>query len=407
MTILIYLDSNDFSNLSESALSELDNQLLHNLRARRDDGSARFFASAIHISEAVHAAAKYKDSAVRRAALIKDLCGTNAFRLPSDIFRAELTQALATNGDGRLSVAQITARDGEWFGIRPSAISRIEKLAIAIESLDEATAHLPRRERRRLRSKLNFNKESSAREWHHLMSLSQTPVKSEFPINLLGPRKLIAWLSGEIDDKEVNDALISIIRDPHLVFEHLLDNEDNRNSFYQIARKESSGWLARLDAAVEKLFPNILACQNVITLRHFKSAIDAKLREPSLYADIASSILKRESDEATTRTAKPLIAGCPALSLFIHVLTRYYLSVIDANISRVRDGGSAPILSKPSDVGDFLHLAYAPYVDIFRCDARFGTLLKGGQVARERIADKRGDLVSMLNSSIAGLKKAS
>lgn len=95
MCKLIYLDSSDFSDLSALAeqLRSDDRILLQKLRQYREKGSVKFFVSSIHISEAIHAAANHKQSAVRRAALMKELCGSNMLALPNDVYRLEINNA--------------------------------------------------------------------------------------------------------------------------------------------------------------------------------------------------------------------------------------------------------------------------------------------------------------------------
>src|SRR5438105_3725171 len=104
MTTLVYLDSSDFSDLSvpDDQLSAENRETLKQLRYHRTQGSAQFLLSGVHVSEAVHAAEHYKQSAVRRALLMRELCGSNFLRFPIEIFRLELRKAFAGICDARL-----------------------------------------------------------------------------------------------------------------------------------------------------------------------------------------------------------------------------------------------------------------------------------------------------------------
>jgi hypothetical protein len=51
---------------------------------------------------------------------------------------------------------------------------------------------------------------------------------------------------------------------------------------------------------------------------------------------------------------------------------------------------------KPSDFGDLMHSFYAPYFDVFRCDAAFGAILKQHKPVRSRIADRIAAVLPML-----------
>src|SRR5271165_6024546 len=97
MPKLVYLDSSDFSNLSApyGDLSPERRSILTILREHKSAGTAVFFMSAVHLSEAVHAAREHKEAAVRRAELMHELCGSNILRLATDLPKLELQKAIA------------------------------------------------------------------------------------------------------------------------------------------------------------------------------------------------------------------------------------------------------------------------------------------------------------------------
>jgi hypothetical protein len=118
-TKFVYLDSNDFSDLSEpeSRLNETDKAVLNALRKARSTGRATFFISPIHISEAVHASETHKEDAVRRAKLMQELGGENLLRFPVDICTIELAKALAGEEHVPCSLKEIMSKPNEWFGM--------------------------------------------------------------------------------------------------------------------------------------------------------------------------------------------------------------------------------------------------------------------------------------------------
>src|SRR5438046_807876 len=109
MPKLIYLDSNDFSDLSvpfERITSE-DQELLEELRIKNRSQSATFFMSAVHLSEAVHAADTHKALAVRRAELMNELCQGRILRFPTEIIELEIEKILNGEQSGRLSIDEL------------------------------------------------------------------------------------------------------------------------------------------------------------------------------------------------------------------------------------------------------------------------------------------------------------
>jgi hypothetical protein len=125
----VYLDSNDFSDLSaaQDKLRDVDRAVLALLREAKTAGRARFFISPVHISEAVHASETYRDAAVRRAELMRELGAENFLKFPIEICTQELTRALANANPIKSTLAQITSRPDEWFGIS-DALKGISKL---------------------------------------------------------------------------------------------------------------------------------------------------------------------------------------------------------------------------------------------------------------------------------------
>jgi hypothetical protein len=97
MEKLIYLDSNDFSDLS-AALNTIranDAAILAALRKLWQKFTARILLSPPLLSEPVHATMANKQDSMRRASLMRELCGSNILRYPTDICAMEIDHALA------------------------------------------------------------------------------------------------------------------------------------------------------------------------------------------------------------------------------------------------------------------------------------------------------------------------
>lgn len=152
---LIYLDSSDFSDLSNPPLSEESQKTLEILRFSKQSGIAKYALSLIHLAEATHASEKYKEYAAHRAALMTELCESRTLRFPNEIFTAEITQALAS-GSGKLDMCKVYSSEHQWFGIdlKPDIAAWRNQ---ADNSLKEKAANLSRRERRKFASELNLN----------------------------------------------------------------------------------------------------------------------------------------------------------------------------------------------------------------------------------------------------------
>jgi hypothetical protein len=106
MPKLVHLDSSDFSNLSapDEELSEENRAIILALRQHKRLGTAQFFMSAVHFSEAVHATSSHKQAALKRAELMRELCGSNVLRFPTELPKLELRKALRFEQNIRLSI---------------------------------------------------------------------------------------------------------------------------------------------------------------------------------------------------------------------------------------------------------------------------------------------------------------
>jgi len=392
MSKLVYLDSSDFSNLSfpKDTLSLQNSEILSFLRAQKGNGTARFFMSAVHFSEAVHAAAEHKESALRRAELMHELCGENVLRFPTELPKLELRKALAGNE------AAVSGK-GQWFGFDCDLDSLKAARRTADSEIDKLLAPLPRQQRRKLRSSLDLRKKSSHAKWRELIESGTAPTAAEFPLNLLGPDAAVAWFLGEISDEDYRERMLTVMHDPCAMFKHLLDETKNQQKLYDILRKQGHDMSLDLERSTEAMRPALtaIALSNVeIDLTELINELclsPAFLRQNiSTYSDISCDHI---SDDALFRVT----TSCPSLSAYLETSKSYLLVSAYSFISKIRAGGTSPKKANQSDFGDLMHSFYAPYFDVFRCDARFGALLKRHKPLRARIADRISDLPKMLS----------
>jgi hypothetical protein len=77
-------------------------------------------------------------------------------------------------------------------------------------------------------------------------------------------------------------------------------------------------------------------------------------------------------------------------------MREYFHTLVQSNLMRFQSGKRQHTVPKKSDFGDLMHVMYAPYMDIFRCDARFGSHLKSYRPVQSKIAARRKDILNML-----------
>ena len=200
MPQIIYLDSSDFSDLSadETTISNDNRAILAALRSSALDGSAQYLLSGIQLSEAVHATDDplHKQSAVRRASLMQELCARNFLRLPHEVMRLELEKAIRGATDARLSREELFSGKSEWFGL-PLTADLGSKRQKATDEFEKHISHLPRSERRKLKSDWKLSKASGRVRWRTLLSGKSQTTLREFPFNLLNEQFVLDWIVGD------------------------------------------------------------------------------------------------------------------------------------------------------------------------------------------------------------------
>ncbi len=394
MTKLVYLDSSDFSNLSvpDSQLSGENRRILELLRERKRAGAAVFYVSAVHLSEAVHAAGEHKEAAVRRAELIRELCGSNILRLPNDLPKLELQKALSGKRPASLSFDEITSRPGEWFGIEipPSDLASLR--ADLRRAVEAATSNLPRRERRKRRAELDLTKTASHEKWRELLKHGSQSTYVPYPFNLLDASVSIGYVLGEISGAEFRKRIVEIASDPFIIFKYLVDESDKRAPLYNSLRPK---WTDDAETNARQLIDSLsLVVRSGIT-PDINGLAKSFFSQPQTLRQIIASF-EVDPGNIPDSDLRDMVISCPALLTFVKVNQAAFASRAYSYLARIRAGKTAVKASKPSDFGDLMHSYYAPYFDVFRCDASFAAHLKSQKPLRPKIADRIGDLVTFL-----------
>ena len=397
MRKLVYLDSSDFSDLSapEEQLSADNQQVLRLLKQEKERGAAQFLLSAVHLVEAVHSGPAHKQAAVRRATLMGLLCDSDRLRFPDVLYRLELQKALTTSGDGRLTQNEFLSPSNEFFGLgSPFARTRKDLQKRFQDKFDSSITHLPRRDRRRLKSEWSLTKASGRDRWR-ARCRSAAIVTQDNPDSLLDSKLLIDVLLGDRNDNDLSEAVTGRLNDPITMID-TLDVTGEREEFCSLFRKEGQERTARLRKRMEVIVLHLRKyVENGIELPSAKFMRD-QISKDELLRGLIEDYGPPEAHRLSEKEVRKLVAACPALSLHADTLLAYAYSLVDANKQRLMHGKSAVTSGEASDFSDLMHAAYAPYVDVIRCDAGFGALLKQHISVRKKVVDRRYDLVRAL-----------
>jgi hypothetical protein len=395
MAKLVYLDSNDFSDLSkpEEELSDGDKRVLETLRNAHRRGEAIFYVSPIHISEAVHASEAHKEAAARRALLMRELAMNNFLRFPTEICQIELTNALSGREKVGCSFEEIASKPNEWFGTTSSDLKENRKdIRVNIE---QAVSGQPRSERRRLLSQLNPARKGSHKLIRSMIQESLRNEPPKYPFSLLDQDTVISWYLGKVSDAELGSSIIKLVSDPYLLFNHLIDEVGHRDELYNLVRDQGRKWGKLVEGGMSEfapIFHQAHTSGHQVDLR----SILSQIATPEFWRKVVGALAERDLTSTDIQVVMAAKEKSPSTALFTHAILESLLVRLQSTRSRAIAGTFTPAEVKPSDYGDFMHSTYAPYFDVFRCDSSFAAVLKAHPLVREKVAGKRRDLLDVL-----------
>jgi hypothetical protein len=267
----------------------------------------------------------------------------------------------------------------------------------AEKEVDQLLDKLPRSQRRKLKSQLDLSKASSRPIFRQLIKEGgSNPQSASDPLlGLIDQDLFIDWFLREKTDEDAQRHLRSLMSDPYVLFGHVVDRTGHREQLYAIAR--SGG---------EKLSTSLEAVgQNLVDLFELSAQaglpIDSRKLAQTFVSDefirrLLTGFSNRSLDSLSDPEIERLLSHCPAIATMVHAIREYVHTLVQSNFTRFQASNRQPITPKKSDFGDLMHLLYAPYMDIFRCDARFGSHLKSYKPIRAKIAARRAEILGML-----------
>lgn len=399
MTKLIYLDSSDFSDLScpEHLLNESDKAVLYALRKARAAGFARFLISPIHICEAVHASEDSKEDAIRRAALMSELVSDDLLRFPTDICKLELSRAFSNKIPVPCTLSEILSSAQEWFGVLPPDNLNDRRNEIEHE-IEKHLRRLNRHERRRRKSELNPRMKRNHPTIRSLIKdgLRNSPPGKTSIEQLIDPDLVLDWYLGIKSDAEFRENSLRIARDPYLLFKYFVDDLGYREKLYGMVRDQGQKWCELIENGMSQsalLFAQAHQLGHSLSPKKLVSQITSEAFWRKVIGSLAGLDLAHLTGDQIAETKE----RSPSTAIFIQAVLGSVLVRLQSTQARAEAGSLSPVSAKPSDYGDFMHAIYAPYTDVFRCDAKFGETIKAHPLIRGKLVPKRKDLLRLLD----------
>lgn len=349
--LIVYLDTQDYSKLYSDNSQQIQDVLRY-LRDRVDSGDILIPNSYFIIAELLTSfTGEFRDDRLQRVAILKRLCGSNAFRFI----------------DAEMSPENALSKDGYWYPkfdpweyLKNGMSEQVTMLLNALPS--RVTAKIDRRNPWPTLFKFVPQLEASISQ-----GAKSLPVPKSFSESHL----LVRYLKGEISEVVMRAETETMLTDLDVFFSFWFENEMNKNVsiLHELIRTAGNPYL--------KLANDFISVSQ--KARDHLDLVNKLSRE----LGSASKNFKEE-----IRSAKNTLGDfqrldidfvksfIPDKSMLDKLPKHFGDTILKYAIGVMKEGRKV----HESDTGDLMHACYLPYCDIWRGDVKFSNLLIGQQV---------------------------
>jgi len=364
---VVYLDSNDYSVLSEPRLDVRLTGLREKLLQLKDHTDVMFAFSGVHISEMSPVAQNHADAAIRRTSLLSLLCRRNAMISFDRLITAELKKLVLRSA---MPVAAIDT-NGEWFPDFGSLVTPWSDLDIEAAAQQQAEdAGMNRKARRMLKSKM-VNKKGGVRSNFEKLHgrMDHHELADKYPMRPRDARVLQRYLLGRATRAEADAAFLESLRDPSYMMQWFAEHHGRLGAVGEWVRRPARNLLDTMQGHFSEIHGKLAE----MPLEERKKALStlsgthwAKMQETGLLAIVNRLIKSLLPGESVCEDVRLVDQYCPGISICLRTL---YSSV------RNSFGENTRAMSR-SDFVDALHAMYVPYVSFFRADRYMAHIIR-------------------------------
>lgn len=362
--ILIYLDSSDYSVLSDPRRRTPQlSDLLNHLYEWIEHGRVRCVFSGTHLSEMAPLDSSVADAATRRATLLANLCGRHALASQERLFDGELRFAL-----GILDQLPNPFNDNaEWFPEFSADVFPVEAFKIGPEIQSAIDSLQLNRQARRKAQRLALRGSKPRAKLHESLkrnarTTSLDEILQTYPMRHEDARTLGRYVVGDVSATDAREAFLNSLRDPRWMMQWFGRHHGKLTPFIEWVRTPARTMIESLNKIVEhaakvRSIDNLLG--TTIADEFFTSKQWTQWQDEVLSA-VSMKLLQTLLNEFRDNVQSAMIDRCcPGLSTGIRSLHSAWWTATT----------KTPRPPRLSDFPDALHACYAPYVDVFRADS--------------------------------------
>lgn len=368
--IRIYLDTSDYASFcSDSPSSEIQS-IKDYLLKQADDGVIEVGFSWAIINELIQDFdEKHRQNRVKRAEVVKELCGTNAFCYPTE-----------------LQEGRAFSRDGYWFpDIKKTFdIRAVEKAWI--KAIAENKRLIPNRSQRNALKNPKLRRKA-LRKNPQLVDLSKAdlgllPLTEAF----VNEQYLFRFMVGELSAEDANKELFKVVTDPVRYIASWFDMAGKTNTFTKQARASFLSLEEGLQKAVRALEEVKESIQNLKKLEREMYRLKAPTGAIRRHKDIRMRLSDRVNIDDVIRPSGKLLNALGPYGA--EVFVEYFKERLDPHGMK----------AKSSDLVDIIHALYIPHCELWRGDSAFAhMLIKRSVNFSERVVPRLADLPARID----------
>ena len=368
MPLLIYLDSQDYTNLSAQP------ELLAELLELKDGGQANYVYSLAVISECAPITPTATKFAVERSKNIVKLCGRNTFLSIDRILEREFLSlaGLPPTRDDVLST------NGDWFPSVDSLLDPIDRRKAFEEVLVEKS--LNRKQRRMVRSQAMRGNSFRVRASQSILADTETTLAEiirTYPMKQENASLILRYIAGAATRSQAENAMKDSFRDPHWMMQWFDQHNDKLSFVSSFIRAPSRKVHNQMRESIELSKSN----------NHFSDDDWYRLID-HLIVELGGKYARKHKVE-TALTLDTVRMHCPGFVTFFQTVREFVRDSLGTSDRRLKD----------SDFADAIHSFHAPYVDIFRADKYMAKKISLCKGASTTICSRLSDLPSLIRQT--------
>jgi hypothetical protein len=375
LPLRVYLDTSDYAAFSADPLPEGIRRIKEFLLSQVSSSRIEIGFSWAILNELIQDFdEEHRQNRVKRAATVKEICGTCAFCYPTEL------------NDGRTF-----SRDGYWFPREAMAfnIQAVEKAWM--KAVGSNKILIPNRSQRNALKNVKHRRKA-LQQHPNLADLTRAdlgliPLTDEF----VNGQYLYRFMIGEMSAEVANRELLKIVTDPVLYIVSWFDMAGKSNTF----TKDMQVHFHRIEEDLQKVIHASNEARR--SLKEMKR-LERDLYRLSAPAEVIVNHKHAKSKLERSIDVRNALKGREKLhELFgafgLEVMAAYLNERVDPNGMKARS----------SDLVDIIHALYIPHCDLWRGDSTFSNMLIKRSVP---YSDRVVARLSELPARIEALKEA-